>query len=95
MGTSVLGNFYDIHDIWLLFDGNKLHFADSFSGCRVSLIFFVPSAFERVGGRVRASLFDHWFDFDWDWHRTHAAAGCVVLPQGPLAKERTTARKEN
>ena len=69
-------------DQWLLFDGNRLHFTQPYSGDRVSLIFFVASHFDKVPPSIRGEMYDHGLDFDWDWHRTLGTTGQLCLPAG-------------
>lgn len=65
VGSVFRGRRLQVHDTWVAFDGNKLHFTMPFEGERYSIIWFTKDRFANVPEDVRIDLRLSGFDFDW------------------------------
>eukprot|EP00931_Biecheleriopsis_adriatica_P047490 TRINITY_DN27385_c0_g1_i1.p1 TRINITY_DN27385_c0_g1~~TRINITY_DN27385_c0_g1_i1.p1 ORF type:complete len:407 (-),score=81.30 TRINITY_DN27385_c0_g1_i1:90-1280(-) len=60
-GSTVRGYNVQIKGRWLTFDGNKLHYANKFSGDRCSLVYYTCSRYGEAHPEVRMDLGDAGF----------------------------------
>jgi len=65
-GSTISGRLEDCKNKWAMFDGNKLHCTQPFTGTRYSIIFFTSDQYKSAPAHVREELGAAGFDFDWD-----------------------------